>query len=621
MSSTTQDLLLDQDTSFAFDPTFLSTSDVLGPLEISSIDLVGKDFDAVPGAFPNLVTAGGTARINFRVQNNGFVSSGTFAVGFYISKIGSPSSDYVYLDTRTFTNLEALSISNLSTIDIKLPDAGNAFWSGIGDGDYYIGMAIDTNNQVIESNESNNQSVGRLIDYDVITVSGTQKKPNLTGKLFDVRPEPLNAGDKFNFDFDIANLGGPTGKDIEVAFYLSKDRNITTTDKFLIRTTLAALQANSSTGTRFMIDDLTLPGVGDAYWSGDGTYFMGMIIDPDNKIIESNEFDNSNMGFLVDYDDVIINGTQRANLRGKSFDVKPEPLKAGSQFNFDFNIENVGGAATGAFTVSFYLSNDRNITSADKLLTTTTIANLNAKSSTDIRKMVDDLILPGINDSYWTGDGTYYVGMVVDSTNSVLETNEFDNSNLGLTIDIDDVFISGTQVLGTRGNDDLFGTAGNDTFFGLRGDDDIFGFGGNDSLFGERGDDNLYGGLGNDLLDGGAGDDFLWGVDLTSKLPGAGEIDILTGGFGANTFYLGSETQTFYLDFNGTSGNNGYAQITDFSAAEDTIVLNGSAGNYALRATTGGLPSGQGIYRNNDLIAIVQTNASLSLSANYFQYL
>ena len=438
-----------------------------------------------------------------------------------------------------------------------------------------------------------------------------------------MKPEPLSAGSKFNFNFTIANLGGATNAPIEVSFYLSKDKNISALDdKFLTRTIVSTLDANSNTIVMTLLSDLTLPGTDDPYWTGDGTYYVGMIIDPDNKIIESNEFDNRNMGLALDYDDVIINKTQSSNLRAKSFDVTPEPLKAGSKFNFDFNIENLGSASTGAFTASFYLSTDRNITSSDKLLITTTIDDLKGKSSTGIRKMVNDLVLPGINDPFWTGDGTYYVGMVVDSGNFVAESNEFDNSNQGLTIDIDDVVISGTKLSGTRVNDDLLGTEGNDFLSGDRGDDDLFGLGGDDRLIGDRGDDNLFGGLGNDSLFGSAGDDFLWGVDTASKQPGVGEIDTLTGGFGADVFVLGSNTQTFYLDVVGlVPSNPGYAIVTDFTTTEDVIILNGSAGNYALRATTGGLPSGQGIYRNNDLVAIVQGNASLSLSASYFQYL
>ena len=621
MTSTviTQNLSLVPDLTLGSDPIVITPLDLISPLATSSIDLVAKEFDAVPGVFPNPATAGGTTRINFKVQNSGFISSGTFKVGFYISKIGD-QTDKIFLDSRTFTNLNALTISDLNTIDIKLPDAGNAFWNG--DTGYYIGMSIDTGNEVIESNELNNIFVGREIDYDVINVTGTQRLSNLTGTLFDVKPEPLNAGSKFNFDFTIANLGGATNAPIEVAFYLSKDKNISSIDdKFIVRTTLAALSANSNTGVMFMVNDLILPGTDDSYWNGDGTYYVGMIIDPDNKIAESNEFDNRNMGLALDYDDVIINKTQSANLRAKSFDVTPEPLKAGSKFNFDFDIENLGGSSTGAFKASFYLSADRNITSSDKLLITTTIDDLKGKSSTGIRKMIDDLILPGINDSFWTGDGTYYVGMVVDSSNVITESNELDNSNRGLTIDIDEVVISGTKLLGTRVNDDMLGTDGGDFFFGKRGDDDIFGFGGNDDLSGERGDDNLYGGLGNDFVFGNEGDDFLWGVEVSSKQPGAGEIDTLTGGFGADTFFLGSDTQTFYLDVAVAGPTNpGYAILTDFTTTEDTIVLNGSAGNYSLRATTGGLPNGQGIYRNNDLIAIVQGNASLSLSAGYFQY-
>jgi subtilase family serine protease len=712
------------------------------------VDLVGKEFDVIPGTFPNNARAGDTVAVNYRLQNSGDLPVGSFKVSFYLSIDNVISRQDFLLGTDTIIGGPPATIGVLNTFNLTLPGINNSFWSGAGDGNYFIGMIIDPDNQIPESNENNNSSVGREIDYDVITISNT-RGANLRGKSFDAFPEPLNAGDRFNFNVEIENVGGAASGPFEVAFYLSTDRTITTSDRRITGTTISPIPANGSSGPFFLTVDQVLPGVNDPFWQGDGTYYIGMIVDSANAILETNEADNSNLGLGIDLDAVLIQNTRRANLKGKSFDVRPEPLNAGDRFNFDFEIENLGGATGGPFEVSFYLSTDRTITSSDRRITSVTINALAANGTTGPLVLTIDQVLPGIDDPFWQGDGTYYIGMIADSANAIQETNELDNSNLGLGIDLDAVLIQNTQradlkgtkfdlipeplkagdpftvnydianvggaaagnfkvsfylskdnridttdlligdraitglagrttnaytqsfvlpglndvfwggsgqyyvgmiidsgntvvesneannrnlgllldyddvaitdtaLVGTRNNDDLFGTAGNDFLYGLRGDDNLEGKAGNDFLSGDRGDDNLYGGLGDDFLDGGPGDDWLWGVDIDAAQPGAGEIDVLQGGFGADEFYLGSATKVFYtsptlLD---------YAEIRDFDLREDTIVLNGSAGNYTLQQTSGSLPSGQGIYRNNELIGIVQGAPTLSLTASYFAYL
>ena len=66
-----QNLSLVPDLILGSDPIVITPLDLISPLETSSIDLVGKEFDASPGVFPNPATAGGTTRINFKVQNSG----------------------------------------------------------------------------------------------------------------------------------------------------------------------------------------------------------------------------------------------------------------------------------------------------------------------------------------------------------------------------------------------------------------------------------------------------------------------------------------------------------------------------------------------------------------------
>ncbi|MEB3292410.1 MAG: CARDB domain-containing protein [Synechococcales bacterium] len=590
-----------------FDPASLE------PLNTQPIDLVGNGFDAIPGVFPNRAIAGASITANFRIQNNGDFASGAFNVQFYLTRNpnSSSDSDFVYrIEPVRVASIAAKNQSSILTVDLILPEINAAFWSG--DGTYYLGMLIDSSNQIAEGNERNNSRVGLQLDYDELIITNTQQA-NLRGKSLILRQQTLNAGDRFNLDFEIQNLGGASTGTYEVKFYLSKDRTIGNDDLLLVTTTLDALAANSQTGTLSFINDLTLPAVNNGFWTGDGTYFVGMVVDSSNAIAESNEADNSNQGLLIDFDDVRINNTRQPDLQGANFNVVSDSHRAGDVAKVEFAVRN-SGAAVGAFEVSFYLSKDDRIEPGpDLFLGKITIDRLNLNET---KAFSTDLLLPGINANFWTDNGTYHIGMVIDPSNTIAESNETNNRNQGLKLDYDTVTMNATTLFGTRGNDDFFGTASGDRFSGLRGDDDLYGLAGDDFLYGDRGDDNLYGGLGNDFLFGDPGDDWLWGVELDAVNPGLGEIDRLIGGFGADEFYLGSTTKVFYA----TGANLDYALIEDFETNEDTIVLNGSAGNYVLRSTSGSLPAGIGIYRNNDLISIVQGPTSLNLSAGYFAY-
>lgn len=74
----------------------------------------------------------------------------------------------------------------------------------------------------------------------------------------------------------------------------------------------------------------------------------------------------------------------------------------------------------------------------------------------------------------------------------------------------------GKTLTGTRRDDTLTGSKGNDRIYGRAGNDTLNGNGGNDQLYGEAGDDQLNGGAGDDYLEdnygsntfsGGAGND------------------------------------------------------------------------------------------------------------------
>ncbi|MGL5059238.1 MAG: calcium-binding protein [Microcoleus sp.] len=185
-------------------------------------------------------------------------------------------------------------------------------------------------------------------------------------------------------------------------------------------------------------------------------------------------------------------------------------------------------------------------------------------------------------------------------------------SNLGLTSGVE--FIKFT---GGDGNDRLntnSSVSANINASGGNGNDNLTGSNGSDTLLGDRGNDVIFGGNGNDLIKG-----------AESSNLGRGEIDLLTGSSGRDTFVL----DNFYDDgnilidgdvmniWNNIDGTGDFARITDFKVGEDLIQLSGSRSNYELKLIANSLQGGSaardmGVFKKGgfleplELIAIVQ---------------
>jgi Ca2+-binding RTX toxin-like protein len=110
---------------------------------------------------------------------------------------------------------------------------------------------------------------------------------------------------------------------------------------------------------------------------------------------------------------------------------------------------------------------------------------------------------------------------------------------------VDDPFL-----IGGNGNDNLYGSAANETLRGFNGDD---------VARAGSGDDQLYGGNGDDRLDGGAGNDQLYGERGSDVLTGGAGDDTLSGGQGADYFIVDN------------SAESGFDRIVDFSGGDRVL--------------------------------------------------
>jgi len=162
------------------------------------------------------------------------------------------------------------------------------------------------------------------------------------------------------------------------------------------------------------------------------------------------------------------------------------------------------------------------------------------------------------------GDGGNRV--IVDLGLSKALDNGYHLDPSGTDTVVEDTLLNIQKVIGTGGDDSLYGSsyanifeggAGNDYIDGREGADTIYGTSGNNKLFGSAGDDTVYGGTGNDTLSGGADNDILDGTlgGNNTYIGGTGD-DTITGGAGIDTlYYAASESGiTVTLQPSGTDG-------------------------------------------------------------------
>ena len=151
---------------------------------------------------------------------------------------------------------------------------------------------------------------------------------------------------------------------------------------------------------------------------------------------------------------------------------------------------------------------------------------------------VDRLNMTSAGDALFIDDG--FGNQVIENIEIILAGSGgdiIDLSHATMTLNND------VNILGSAGDDILWGNIGNDTISGASGYDILDGGPGHDNLDGGSDNDYLSGWTGNDVLDGGTGDDVLVGGD-------GNDIYVFTGvDFGNDTIIEAASAETNTIQF------------------------------------------------------------------------
>ncbi|MHC4995859.1 MAG: CARDB domain-containing protein, partial [Planctomycetota bacterium] len=185
----------------------------------SRVDLRGS---ALSFNAPSSASAGQSVPVEYEIEAFGQDAANPFDVGFYLSGNSRISAADLYLGSARFdSGLPSGGVSGPVVFDAQMPPAGHVFWdSWGGDGVYFVGMVVDLEGEVPETNESNNLNAGALTDHTFLTINSTDAPlaPDLqaTGLILD----QTVAGQTTLATVTIDNLGDSDAGAFDVRFFL-----------------------------------------------------------------------------------------------------------------------------------------------------------------------------------------------------------------------------------------------------------------------------------------------------------------------------------------------------------------------------------------------------------------
>jgi subtilase family serine protease len=340
-----------------------------------------------PTVSPTTVSVGSAISFNSYIYNQGNAAATNSSVGFYFSTNATLDANDQLLTSQYGSTLSALTSSQRSgtaTVPAGTP-AGN----------YYILVVADYQNQVVESNETNNVSA---VSFTVVPPG-----PDLVITQASLYNTSVTAGTAQTASAYVLNQGNQSATSSNMGVYLSTNATFDGNDQLLTTSTGTALAAGISSyrSVNFTVPTTTVT----------GSYYVLFVADYQNQVVESTETNN-----VASYSLYVSAAT--VDLTVGSLSVSPTPTSAGSTITASCYLYNQGNSLASPATVGYYLSTDASLSSNDVL-----IGNSSGSVSSN-------------NYTYRTGSatvptgipaGTYYVLFVADYLSQLAETNESNN--------------------------------------------------------------------------------------------------------------------------------------------------------------------------------------------------
>ncbi|MDQ2769535.1 MAG: T9SS type A sorting domain-containing protein [Bacteroidota bacterium] len=349
----------------------------------STVDLV----TAQASVSPTNPAPGTPLYMSCYINNLGNAAAASSSVGFYLSTDATLDAADQLLTSQYGAQLYPNYPSQRS--------GTAAIPSNLAPGTYYILFVADYQNQVPESNETNN----------VTAVSFTVTPPgvDLVIQQAQLYPTSTVAGNSIQTSCLIVNQGNVTASSSTVGFYLSTNTVFDASD-VLLNTAVGYTLNGGQSSSRYAYPIIPAN-------TAAGSYFVLYVADPANAVAETNETNNvASLALTVQAPtyDLYISSTY----------LSPNSVAPGGSTQASCYLYNQGNALASPATIGFYLSTNAVLDASDVLIGNST-GTVSGQSSSS---RYATLTVPT-----GTAAGSYYVLFVADYLNQLAETNENNN--------------------------------------------------------------------------------------------------------------------------------------------------------------------------------------------------
>lgn len=316
--------------SYHREPSSSAYTDQQGwPVYRVSVDVVQPDLTPTYMSGPSLAAPDETVSLDWTIRNTG---TSTATGGWYVDMWLSTNTTITTYDTRVgyYRETQSLPAGNedVQTGVVTIP-------SSVACGYYYWGITVDTDDEVPESNESNNSRAGNQV-----YVCGD---PDLVVSAISA-PSNARIGETPSVSVSVKNQGtGPASSGGRVDVYLSTNTIISTGD-----TPLCSVNASGSLPVndtdQYSVSGCTVPELAT------GRYYIGAIVDAGGQIAESNEANNESSDVFTPPPFDVDPG---ANLVAGTPTFTPSSPDTSQAVSVQAQITNSGTGAAGAFNWEF----------------------------------------------------------------------------------------------------------------------------------------------------------------------------------------------------------------------------------------------------------------------------
>ncbi len=368
----------------------------------------GSDFTVtMPSSTPAVVELRDTLTVTANILSRGMPFTGSVDYGVYLSADSTfdPGDQAIHRDVASFASGPDV------TLNLSIPVAALPGEPQLGPGAYTVFVAVDPMNTVMEALEGNNVGEAgpmELLGADIIITEITSPAVGFIDGPYEI-------------SVTLENVGVGAARAFNYAYYLSTNDIIRVTDQqiFVSQTATIAAGARQS-----FTDTVVLP-----TFTSTQTLYLGVIADIFSSVPETSESNNTRrrtdpISIVFPIPDLVAQVVGTAT-----------SAAAGEDLSVTRIIENIGVAPSGSFEYAYYLSTDSQIDPAVDLRIGTFQGTLNTGED---QYGIDTILIPSTIPA-----GDYYVGILMDPTNAVLEVD--DTNNAATTVGTIPVFEAAIQ--------------------------------------------------------------------------------------------------------------------------------------------------------------------------------